>query len=540
MPCSAHTSASAGSGSTAPVEVVPAVAATQNGTRPAARSASTAAPTARGRQPEVGVRLDHAELLAREAEHAQRARHRRVPLVGHVGDRLGRRTLAEVRGPRRRQRHQARDRPAAHEHALGAGGQPAPLAQPVEHDQLDGRRARAARPRPGEHVEARRQPCPRARSRSCSGCRCGRRSAGGRGAARTAAPARTGSPARRRRHRARPVADRRARRAAHARRRRGSAVRHPPARSGRRCGRRPGGRAGASRRAAATAGRAPGDRTCRRRTCAPTRCTLDTGRRGGDRLRSIRRESPHAPFARAGELLSSPGAGEHTLKRLATLLVDRLRPLVRDRRGARGRLGGARRDRPARRASAQARRPARRGGRDADGRAGARGTRERGVHHRRRRRRHRAPARAARDGAGVVHVRAADGARPAVGRDHADRYATGRSTAPTSSSPPSWRAARRRRSRPPGWSARSGARRSATGSCSRPTRCRCGCTTPRRCASWPSTRRRSGTTATRTGEFLAMTITDIRPPEDVEALLADMKRARRARARRCRAPGVTA
>ena len=39
-------------------------------------------------------------------------------------------------------------------------------------------------------------------------------------------------------------------------------------------------------------------------------------------------------------------------------------------------------------------------------------------------------------------------------------------------------------------------------------------------------------------EFLGMTIKDIRPPEDVEALLADM-RATAARARRCRAPGAT-
>ena len=50
-------------------------------------------------------------------------------------------------------------------------------------------------------------------------------------------------------------------------------------------------------------------------------------------------------------------------------------------------------------------------------------------------------------------------------------------------------------------------------------------------ASSPSTTPRSATTATRRDEFLAMTITDIRPPEDVPALLADIAGARRRPAR---------
>ena len=37
-----------------------------------------------------------------------------------------------------------------------------------------------------------------------------------------------------------------------------------------------------------------------------------------------------------------------------------------------------------------------------------------------------------------------------------------------------------------------------------------------------------------------MTITDIRPHEDVDALLEDLRATAAARARRCRAPGGTA
>ena len=66
MPCSAHRSASAGSGSTAPVEVVPAVAATQNGTRPAARSASTAA-----RSSATGSRKSASASITRSCSRAK-------------------------------------------------------------------------------------------------------------------------------------------------------------------------------------------------------------------------------------------------------------------------------------------------------------------------------------------------------------------------------------------------------------------------------------------------------------------------------------
>ena len=41
-------------------------------------------------------------------------------------------------------------------------------------------------------------------------------------------------------------------------------------------------------------------------------------------------------------------------------------------------------------------------------------------------------------------------------------------------------------------------------------------------------------------EFLAMTITDIRPREDVETLLADLQPSRRPGLARCRARGATA
>jgi hypothetical protein len=100
-----------------------------------------------GIQPEPGIGLQHPELL--EAEHAQRPRHGGVRLVGAVDD------ARPARGAGGGQPHQIRDRAARGQHALGAFGQPAQLAQPVEHHELDGRRPRAAGPGAGEDVEPR-------------------------------------------------------------------------------------------------------------------------------------------------------------------------------------------------------------------------------------------------------------------------------------------------------------------------------------------------------------------------------------------------
>ena len=101
----------------------------------------------------VGVQ---AMVLARghdhvpHAEQAQRPGDRRVALRRDVDHRVARRPLAGGG-----ERDQARHRAAAHEHAVAALGQPAQLAQPVEHHELHRGRAGAAGPRAGEHVEAR-------------------------------------------------------------------------------------------------------------------------------------------------------------------------------------------------------------------------------------------------------------------------------------------------------------------------------------------------------------------------------------------------
>ena len=53
--------------------VEPAVAITQNGRRPADRSAATCAASAIRREPQVGSRLENAHARVGEAQHAQRA-----------------------------------------------------------------------------------------------------------------------------------------------------------------------------------------------------------------------------------------------------------------------------------------------------------------------------------------------------------------------------------------------------------------------------------------------------------------------------------
>ena len=104
-----QTSASASIGSTAPVRVVPAVATTATGTRPAARSARIASATASGgirRSPSIG---SERTLLGAEPEDLGRALDRVVGLVRAVERRGG---AAEAPTPRARA-SRARARPRA-------------------------------------------------------------------------------------------------------------------------------------------------------------------------------------------------------------------------------------------------------------------------------------------------------------------------------------------------------------------------------------------------------------------------------------------
>ena len=85
---SAQTSASAPIGSTAPVSVVPAVATTATGTRPAARSAAIAAATASGHEPPLAVDRQRADVRGADAEQLGRTLDRVVRLLGAVERRL--------------------------------------------------------------------------------------------------------------------------------------------------------------------------------------------------------------------------------------------------------------------------------------------------------------------------------------------------------------------------------------------------------------------------------------------------------------------
>ena len=106
------------------------------------------------------------------------------------------------------------------------------------------------------------------------------------------------------------------------------------ARGARRSGRRPGSRAGASPRAAATAG------LCHRRT-VPARCRDGAPpgvrstqvKRGGDRPEQAG-GNRLTLLARAGELLSSSGRGRADAGAARALLVTGFAELVRDRRAA--------------------------------------------------------------------------------------------------------------------------------------------------------------------------------------------------------------
>ena len=83
-PPSAHRSAIASSGSTAPVLVVPALETTANGVRPAARSAAMAARSARDRQPIPGVAGQGAHAVGHDAGELGRLEHAVMRLVGGV------------------------------------------------------------------------------------------------------------------------------------------------------------------------------------------------------------------------------------------------------------------------------------------------------------------------------------------------------------------------------------------------------------------------------------------------------------------------
>ena len=246
-----------------------------------------------------------------------------------------------------------------------------------------------------------------------------------------------------------------------------------------------------------------------------TRCTLSDGQvavtrpenSGANRLSLL---------ARAGELLSSPGANERTLERLATLLVTGFARLVRDRRARRGRLDPPR---------------ARRRPHDGPGDDHARAARRRGRHADRRAGRERQR----------LHVRAADGARPAVGRDHAAGRRPRRSASTTSTSPPS-----------------SARRAAAAIETARLVRSLARSEERYRLLfeasplpMWVYDSQTLGLPRGQRGRgpplrlhapasSSAMTIKDIRPPEDVESRARQTCRPAAARARRCRAHGATA
>ncbi len=92
-------------------------------------------------------------MRRRDAGDPERTVDRRVGLVGQIDRRP--RTLAPGAFLQRdRQGGEVGRRAAADEQALGARRQSAQLAQPVQHDQLDHRRARRREPGAGEHAEA--------------------------------------------------------------------------------------------------------------------------------------------------------------------------------------------------------------------------------------------------------------------------------------------------------------------------------------------------------------------------------------------------
>ena len=119
----------------------------------------------------AGSRADgqHADLVGPEAEHARAAGERRVRLVGDVGDEpvVHR---ADARLARAGERGHVRGRAAAERASRRALGQADPAAEPVEHLELELRRAGRLHPRPRVDVarardEVAERAGPRARER---------------------------------------------------------------------------------------------------------------------------------------------------------------------------------------------------------------------------------------------------------------------------------------------------------------------------------------------------------------------------------------
>ena len=104
----------------------------------------------------VGVAREHADVASADADDVQRPPHGRVCLVGEVDGRA--RALASgALLQRDGERGEVGQRAAAEEQPRGGRGQPAQLAQPVQHHQLDHRRARRRAPGAGKDAEAGRQ-----------------------------------------------------------------------------------------------------------------------------------------------------------------------------------------------------------------------------------------------------------------------------------------------------------------------------------------------------------------------------------------------
>ena len=138
------------SGSTAPVLVVPG-RADHDERRQAGLAVDVDGGVDRRRlQAVVGVRPEDAQVRRVEAEHAPRLEHRGVGVLGDVAGGLVAVVGARVRG--RGERGERADAAAADEDALGVRGHAHPVAQPVEHGELERRRARPAGPAAGERV----------------------------------------------------------------------------------------------------------------------------------------------------------------------------------------------------------------------------------------------------------------------------------------------------------------------------------------------------------------------------------------------------
>ena len=109
-------------------------------------------PQGQGREPEVVARREDADELGVPARRQRTALDRRVRLVGQVEDAAS--GLRAGHDERRRVRH----RPAGEDDPLARGREAEGVAQPVEHHELEGRRAGAAAPRRRDRLHADREP----------------------------------------------------------------------------------------------------------------------------------------------------------------------------------------------------------------------------------------------------------------------------------------------------------------------------------------------------------------------------------------------